>query len=90
MEWYSTLARVYDAAAAAAAASLTITRLNPQQVRTIQEAEEREKVCVVFSSGAASWQGNGTKAEGLLAKEMISKCKIFVEALEHEAFCWSP
>jgi len=61
-----------------------IYKIGSLEVRTIQEAEEREKVCVVFSSGAASWQGNGTKAEGLLAKEMISKCKIFVEALEHE------
>lgn len=54
------------------------------QVRTIQEAEGPETVCVVFSSGAASWDGKTIKADAL-KKEMLARCKIFVEAMEHEA-----
>jgi len=62
-----------------------IYKIGSLEVRTIQDAEGLEEVCVVFSSGSASWQPQSSKSEGLLAKEMLSKCRIFVETLEREA-----
>ena len=39
---------------------------------------------MVFSSGTAAWQAQSSKAEGALAKESLSKCRIFVESLDQE------
>lgn len=55
------------------------------QVRTIQDTDGPETICVVFSSGAASWEANNTKPDDRTEKEKLSKCKMYVEAVEHEA-----
>ncbi|CAK9106868.1 Uncharacterized protein SCF082_LOCUS49776 [Durusdinium trenchii] len=66
-----------------------IYKIGSLEVRTIQEAEGPETVCVVFSSGAASWDGKTIKADAL-KKEMLARCKIFVEAMEHEVQMEAP
>ena len=56
-------------------------------MRTIQEAEGPEAVCVVFSSCTASWdQKPSSVSKEALGKELVAKCKIFVESLEHEVW----
>ena len=54
-------------------------------MRTIQETDGPETICVVFSSGAASWEANSAKPDDRIEKEKLSKCKMYVEAVEHEA-----
>ncbi|CAJ1440046.1 unnamed protein product [Effrenium voratum] len=63
-----------------------IYKIGSLEVRTIQEAEGEEKVAVVFSSGAASWEAKAAKGEEALARELVTSCKIYAEAMEHEAW----
>ncbi|CAE6924796.1 unnamed protein product [Symbiodinium sp. CCMP2592] len=62
-----------------------IYKLGSLEVRTIQEVAEAEMVHVVFSSRAASWETKGSKAQDVLGKEKLSRCRVYVEAMEHEA-----
>ncbi|CAE7326460.1 unnamed protein product [Symbiodinium necroappetens] len=62
-----------------------IYKLGSLEVRTIQEVGEAEMVHVVFSSRAASWETKGSKAQDVLGKEKLSRCRVYVEAMEHEA-----
>eukprot|EP00435_Cladocopium_sp_Y103_P016762 s2202_g4.t1 len=62
-----------------------IYKIGSVEVRTIQETDGPETICVVFSSGAASWEANSTKPDDRIEKEKLSKCKMYVEAVEHEA-----
>lgn len=49
-------------------------------MRTIQENEGEEEICVAFSSGAAAWEASSS-LEGL-EKEKFVKCKMYVEAVD--------
>lgn len=65
--------------------SLAITSPSPVdqlgfQVRTIQEAECSENLCVVFSGGAAE-VNTQSSAEKI---QKISKVKMYVEGMEHD------
>jgi len=62
-----------------------IYKIGSVEVRTIQETDGPETICVVFSSGAASWEANSAKPDDRIEKEKLSKCKMYVEAVEHEA-----
>lgn len=62
-----------------------IYKLGSLEVRTIQEVEEPEMVHVVFSSRAVSWETKGSKTQDVLGKETLSRCRVYVEAMEHEA-----
>eukprot|EP00434_Breviolum_minutum_P009358 symbB.v1.2.008246.t2/scaffold515.1/size193321/8 len=62
-----------------------IYKIGSLEVRTIQDTDGPETICVVFSSGAASWEANNTKPDDRTEKEKLSKCKMYVEAVEHEA-----
>jgi len=61
-----------------------IYKIGSLEVRTIQETEGPETICVVFSSGAASWEAN-SKCDDRVQKEKLLKCKMYAEAVEHEA-----
>ncbi|CAE7872704.1 ravA [Symbiodinium microadriaticum] len=61
-----------------------IYKLGSLEVRTIQEVEEPEMVHVVFSSRAVSWETKGSKTQDVLGKETLSRCRVYVEAMEHE------
>eukprot|EP00438_Fugacium_kawagutii_P011224 Skav228654 [mRNA] locus=scaffold2369:123061:148536:+ [translate_table: standard] len=54
-------------------------------VRTIQETDGQETICVVFSSGAVSWEAKDARSDDRVEKEKLSKCKMYVEAVENEA-----
>jgi len=62
-----------------------IYKLGSLEVRTIQEPEAEEQVHQVFSSRGASWEAQATKAEAVLHKEKLSRCKMYIESCEHEA-----
>eukprot|EP00439_Symbiodinium_sp_Y106_P086985 s383_g37.t2 len=62
-----------------------IYKLGSLEVRTIQEVEKPEMVHVVFSSRAVSWETKGSKPQDVLGKEKLSRCRVYVEAMEHEA-----
>lgn len=61
-----------------------IYKLGSLEVRTIQEPEAEEQVHQVFSARAACWNSQGSKTEAS-HKEKLSKCKMYIEAYEHEA-----
>ena len=62
-----------------------IYKLGSLEVRTIQEVDQLEMVHVVFSSRAVSWETKGSKPQDVLGKEKLSRCRVYVEAMEYEA-----
>jgi len=62
-----------------------IYKLGSLEVRTIQEVDASEMVHVVFSSRAVSWETRGSKPQDVLGKEKLARCKVYIEAMEHEA-----
>eukprot|EP00437_Effrenium_voratum_P004103 CAMPEP_0181423022 /NCGR_PEP_ID=MMETSP1110-20121109/13915_1 /TAXON_ID=174948 /ORGANISM="Symbiodinium sp., Strain CCMP421" /LENGTH=947 /DNA_ID=CAMNT_0023546137 /DNA_START=96 /DNA_END=2939 /DNA_ORIENTATION=- len=59
-----------------------IYKIGSLEVRTVREREGEESICVIFSSGSASWETKSVKPSEVLEKERVSKCKIYVEAAE--------
>ncbi|CAJ1416004.1 unnamed protein product [Effrenium voratum] len=59
-----------------------IYKIGSLEVRTVREREGEECICVIFSSGSASWETKSVKPSEVLEKERVSKCKIYVEAAE--------
>ena len=57
------------------------------QVRTIQEAEGSETLCVVFSGGAKAAEVSevGTQSSAEKISSKISKVKMYVEGMEHDS-----
>ena len=60
--------------------NLDIIHTHRGQVRSIQEAEGSEKICVVFSSGVESWKTS--QWQGSASREKVCKVKMYVEAAE--------
>ena len=60
------------------------------QVRTIQEAEGSETLCVVFSGGAKAAEVSevGTQSSAEKVSSKISKVKMYVEGMEHDSLAW--